>query len=173
MDFLSALEHSALSTWVKTSPSLWAYSFVLFAHTVGLSLLVGTSVAVNLRLLGMARGLPLAPLDRFFRVMWIGFWINAVSGAVLFAADATTKAANPAFYVKMGFILVAVVDLAWIRRTIFRQPRADNTVPVSARVLAVVSLLCWTGAITAGRLMAYIGQDSGAHQFINRIGGGS
>ena len=144
---------------------------MLFAHTVGLSLLVGTNMVVDLRLLGIARRLPLAPLDRFFRVMWIGFWINAVSGAILFAADATTKAANPAFHVKMGFIAVAAIDLVWIRRAVFRRPTGDDVVPRIGRILAAMSIVCWTGAITAGRLMAYIGQDSGAQQFINRIGG--
>jgi hypothetical protein len=59
-----------------------------------------------------------------------------------------------------------------IRRTVFGDPQID-TQPIApaGRLLAWASIICWTGAITAGRLMAYFGTDSGAPQFINRIGG--
>jgi hypothetical protein len=104
--------------------------------------------------------------------MWLGFWINAVSGSILLVADATTKLANPAFAVKMSCIGLAVINIFLIRRYVFRDPGLDKgPVPTIGKVLAATSLLLWTGAITAGRLMAYVGQDSGAPEFINRIGG--
>jgi hypothetical protein len=159
MEFLAALENSGFGTWVRESPSPWAYPGVLFLHTVGLSFLVGLNVVIDLRLLGCARRLPLAPMEGFYGVMWSGFWLNAVSGTALLIANATTKATNPAFYFKMGFITLALILLVMIRRSVFRGsvPEAGD-VPVSARILAAASLACWTGAITAGRLLAYFGK---------------
>jgi hypothetical protein len=172
MEILASLEHSAFSVWVKESGSIFAYPGILFMHTIGLGLLVGANTAINLRILGVARRMSLAPMESFLPVMWLGFWINAVSGSILFVADATTKLANPAFAVKMGCIALAVVNIFLIRRYVFRDPGLDRgPVPAIGKVLAVTSLLLWTGAITAGRLMAYLGQDSGAPEFINHIGG--
>jgi len=172
MEFLSQIEHSGFSNWVRESGSQWSYPTILFLHTVGLAFLVGLNVAIDLRILGVARRLPVAPFERFYRIMWMGFWINAVSGIILLAADATTKLANPTFYVKMAFIAAAVVVMVRIRRTVFRDPQIDQQpIAPSGKLLAWASIICWTGAITAGRLMAYFGTDSGAPQFINRIGG--
>ena len=104
--------------------------------------------------------------------MWMGFWINAVSGVILLAQDATTKLSNPVFYVKMACVAAGVSVMIVMRRRVFRAPVLEGE-PVSAlgRRLAWLSLVCWAGAITAGRLMAYLGTDSGAPQFLNRIGG--
>src|SRR5262245_57297123 len=101
MAFLQWLESTPFSTWLKESPSLLAYPFVLFLHTVGLTFTAGPSTVISLRLLGFGKQLPVAPLDRFFPVIWIGFWLTAVSGLVMLAVDATTKLANPVFGVKM------------------------------------------------------------------------
>lgn len=157
MDVLAAIEHSAFAEWVRTSQSLWAYPGVLFLHTVGLAIVAGISTMVNLRLLGFARTLPIAPIEKFFPIMWAGFWINAVSGAVLFAQDATTKATNPAFVLKMILIALAVVSMAIIRRVVSRHPDANTPVSGWGRVLAAASLVLWFGAMTAGRLMIYVG----------------
>ena len=172
MQFLTSLEHTAFFAWVRQSPSLWAYPGLLFLHTVGLGLAVGASAAIDLRILGAAPRVSLAPMQRLLPVMWLGFWINAATGAVLFIADATTKLANPAFPYKMGFIALAVMNVFLIKRYVFSDP-ALNTgpVPLFGKILASTSLFFWIGAITAGRLMAYLGQDSGAPEFINKIGG--
>ncbi|OFV92618.1 MAG: hypothetical protein A3G76_00535 [Acidobacteria bacterium RIFCSPLOWO2_12_FULL_65_11] len=159
MELLAALENSAFGAWVRESPSPWAYPGVLFLHTVGLSFLVGLSVAIDLRLLGAARRLPVPPLARFYPVMWMGFGLNALSGVALFAANATTRATNPAFYFKMGFVTLAMIALLMIRRSVVRQSTLGAGLgTLSDRVLAVASLVCWTGVITSGRLMAYFGQ---------------
>lgn len=172
MEFLTSLEHTAFAAWVRESGSLWAYPGILFMHTIGLGLLVGANAAIDLRILGVAKGVSLAPMERFLPIMWLGLSINAVSGSVLLVADWSTKIANPAFAVKMGCVALAVANVFLIQRYVFRDPRLDKG-PVSpiGRMLAATSLLFWTGAIAAGRLMAYLGQDSGAPEFINRIGG--
>jgi hypothetical protein len=157
MDFLVWLENSGFSTWMRESPSVWAYPTVLFLHTLGLGLLVGTSMVMDLRVLGFSSSLPLEPFKKFFRVMWIGFWVNALSGVVLVMIDATRLLANPLFYVKLGFIALAILSGRLISVRVFRDPRLDSgSVQATNRLLAAASLCFWIGAITAGRLTAYL-----------------
>jgi hypothetical protein len=153
--FFSAIESSALSTFLRESSSLWAFPFVLILHTVGLAFLVGASLAVDLRVLGWARGVPFAPLRRYFVVMQVGFWVNAVSGVLLLIAYPTKALTNPLFYLKLTFIVLAVcVGFRMWRR--LQRPDAWVTEPdVHLRRLALASATCWTLAIPAGRFLAY------------------
>jgi hypothetical protein len=170
MQVLASLENSAFGSWVRESSSLLAYPTILFMHTVGLGFLVGLNAAIDLRMLGAAPRMPLAPLEKFYPIMWTAFWINALSGTALLIADATTKMTNPVFYIKMTFVTLAVVNMVIIRRRVFRRPSLDLTpLSGSTRVLAMTSLFFWAGAITAGRLMAYFGPVSGAPGLQNRI----
>ena len=158
MDFLLRLEESGFPTWIRTSDSFFAYPFFLLLHTVGLGMVAGVSAAIDLRILGVASRMPLRPMKGFFPFMWLGFWINAISGVVLLASAATTKAVSGVFWIKLALIVLAVVDLKLIGNKVFLDPLLDTRpVPVGGRALALISILLWTGAITAGRLMAYIG----------------
>ena len=158
MGFLPWLESTPFSVWLRESPSIWAYPTMLFVHTVGLSFAVGPSVAIDLRLLGFARRLPIAPLNGFFKIIWIGFWVNAASGTLLLAANATTRLTNPVFYLKMICVFAAMAVMLVLRRQVFRDADLAGT-PVNGggRWLAVASIVCWFGAITAGRFMTYFG----------------
>jgi len=129
-----------------------------------MGLVVGVNAGINLRILGLAPALPLKPMERFFPVLWAGFWVNAITGTILLAADATTKLRNPDFYVKMAFIALALVNLKMIRNRVLQDPLVDKRPPsANARLLAITSLIFWLGAIVAGRLMAYVGPVSGLH----------
>jgi len=153
---LSAIEYSAFCTWVRESSSLWAYPGILFMHTMGTSIVAGMSAMVDLRLLGVARQLPVAPLERYFPIIWAGVWVSAISGTILFAADATSKIVSPLFGVKMLLIVLGVVTMVLIRRTVFRDSYGGRSVPERGKWLAAASLVLWLGAIAAGRLMSYI-----------------
>ena len=153
-DFFATIEGLPISTWLRESNSIWAYPTMLTLHTLGLALLVGASAALDLRVLGWGQALALADLRPLFRWMWIGFWINALSGVVLLAADATTKAAAPMFLIKLGLVAVGVVVMAAQRREAFA-PNAAVT--PAAKSLAFASITVWFVAIAAGRLMAYPG----------------
>jgi hypothetical protein len=153
------LENTAIGMWTRESPSIWAYPTVLTLHTVGLGMLVGANAIVDLRLLGFAPRLPLLSLAPLYRFMWAGFAINAITGVLLFVANATTKSTQPVFYLKLALIAAALIVTAAIRRAVARQGSGahDSTASVrSPAKLAVVSLVLWTGAIAAGRLMAYL-----------------
>jgi hypothetical protein len=156
MDMLAALEASTFSIWLKESASIWAYPTVLTLHTVGLALLVGANWALDLRLLGFADAIPLAMLAQSFRVMWLGFWVNAVSGAMLFAADATTKGATTLFVSKLGLVTVGVVLIILTKRAVYQGATEAPSTGRGAKALAAASLVVWVVAIAAGRLMAYL-----------------
>jgi hypothetical protein len=161
MEFLTAIENTALATWVRESPSLLAYPLVLFLHAAGLALVVGFNTALDLRILGVGSDIPIAPMEKFFPVMVIGFWINAISGAVLLMADATMMLTSLLFYTKLGLIFLAAINLVMLRKQVLLNPYVDKRpLPISAKILAVTSLLLWGGAITAGRLTAYLGSRS-------------
>src|SRR5258708_13815944 len=106
--FLQAIEETGFSTWLRESESPFAFYFVLLFHTFGLALLVGANAVIDLRLLGIEREIPLAPLRRLFGIMWLGFAINAVSGALLLIAYPTKPLTNPVFYIKLTLIEFAV-----------------------------------------------------------------
>jgi hypothetical protein len=162
MDFLNKLEQSQFSRWVLESGSIWAYPMILFLHTVGMALVAGISAVIDLRLLGFASRMAIKPLERLYPLMWVGFGINLITGTTLLVADATTKATNPDFYVKMVFVFTGIGILSVMRTRVFADPRVDDA-PVSSVVkrLALVSLICWVGAVTSGRLLAYVGPVSG------------
>ena len=162
MEFLRFIEHTSFSQWVTGSSSVLAFPTILLLHTIGMGVVVGINAGIDLRILGLAPALPLAPMEKFFPFLWIGFWVNAFTGVILLAADATTKVMNPDFYVKMGFIALAIINLRMIRNRVFRDPFIDKKpMTPDAKVLAVTSMIFWLGAITAGRLMAYVGPVSG------------
>jgi hypothetical protein len=156
MDLLASVEGSAFGSWLRESGSVWAYPTVLTLHTLGLAVLVGASAVLDLRLLGVAPRIPLAPLEALFPAMWIGFWVNTLSGVALFVADATTKGATRLFVAKLGIIAAAVLVIVVQRRTVYgRGPESAATSPQGS-ALAVVSLVLWFVAIATGRYMAYV-----------------
>ena len=157
MGFLARLEQSGFATWARESGSLFAYPSILFLHTIGMGLVAGISALIDLRILGCADEIPLTGMRRLFPYMWAGFYLNALTGIVLFILDATTKAINPVFYTKMAFIAVAVV-LCVIQGRHFRDPILDKLpVDTNGKMIAFASIVCWMAAITAGRLLAYVG----------------
>lgn len=162
MEFLHWLESTGFSTWVRESPSIWAFPVILLVHTIGMALCVGVSAGIDLRILGFAPSLRLAPFERYFPILWLGFWMNAVTGTILVIQDASAKLTNVDFYVKMVFIALALINLKMIRSRVFRDPQIDSgQFSSNAKVLAALSLFFWLGAITAGRLLAYVMPISG------------
>ena len=151
------LEATALATWTRESPSIWAYPTILTLHTVGLGIVVGANAVIDFRLLGFARRMSLPSLFPLFHFMLWAFLLNAATGFLLFMSEATTKSRQPIFYIKLTLIALALWNTNVVRLGI----RRDGGVgaPLNApryRRLAVISLVLWTGAITAGRLMAYL-----------------
>jgi hypothetical protein len=121
-----------------------------------MGLLAGANAAVDLRIFGFARGVPLSTMERFVPVMRFGFWMNAVSGILLLIAYPTKALTNPIFYLKLLLIAIAMVDTLLIRRQIIQKSSADDTsMPAKGKILAGLSLALWAGAVVSGRLLAY------------------
>jgi hypothetical protein len=157
MNFILQLENSGFVTWVREGGSLWGYPAVLFLHTIGLATVAGLSTGITLRVLGFAPKVPLASLTRLFPVIWAAFGVTAASGITLLLTDATTKLSSPVFYVKMLFVIAALINVHLLRTRLFGDPRVDtNPLSTSAKALAFTSLVLWIGATTAGRLIAYL-----------------
>jgi hypothetical protein len=156
MQLLAWLEGTGLSTWIREADSIWAYPTILTLHTIGLGVLGGAAAILDLRLLGIGGRAPLAPLEVLFRLIWIGFGVNTVTGLLLFAADATERGTSWLFLFKMIFVAIGVATVVLIRRRL--QETGDNpaTGTPDLRRLAIVSLVVWTSAVTAGRLLAYV-----------------
>ena len=156
MAVLTWLEELAFSQWLNESPSIWGYPMFLFMHTLGMSVVAGGSAIVDLAILGAPRT-PLRPLTRLFPVLLWGFALNAVTGVSIFLKDATAYGRTLDFYVKLVFVAGGIWLLLRLRDRVFGDPQLDIA-PVSptARLLACASLVCWLGAITAGRLIAYL-----------------
>ena len=157
MQFFTWLQDTPFAHWVASDPSLLAYPTILTLHTVGMAIVVGTCVVMDLRLLGIATEVPLTALGRAPRLVWTGFIINAATGIALFTTDAEHKATQTVFFVKLSLIFLALAVYARIRTLVFRRPGA-MTMPLAREVkaLAILSLILWTGATVAGRLMAYL-----------------
>jgi hypothetical protein len=162
MKVLLWIESLRFCIWIRESDSIWAFPMFLFMHTLGMSMIAGVSGVVDIAILGFWPRIPIKPLERLYPLMWAGFWINAVTGTVLMLADASTKLTNPVFYIKMCFVFSGVAILVTMREKIFHAPElGQGLLPANAKRLAWVSLFCWLGAITAGRLLAYLGPVSG------------
>jgi hypothetical protein len=157
MEFLYWIESWPTSTFVRESGSLLAFPTFLFVHTLGASIVAGGSAMLAVAVLGRWAATTLRPLDRVYPWVWFGFWINFATGVGLLLADASTKGLNPVLWTKLVFIAVGTVLISRARRVIFRAADLEQGIPASARLLAWGSLVCWFGALVAGRLIAYVG----------------
>ena len=153
--FLIWLESTALSQWIVGSESMFAFPGILALHAIGMGFAVGICLALDLRVLGVAPGVRIAEMRRFVPVVWAAFWLNAVSGVLLLIGYPTKALTNPVFYLKLLLIAVAMVLFVRIDRLIRSGDAAAPATARSLRRLAITSLVCWGGAITAGRLLAY------------------
>ena len=156
MSVLVWLESLPISVWVHESPSVWAQPTVLTLHTMGMGVLVGASWVLDLRLLGISRNIPLSAFRWVFRAVTVSLIVNIVTGVLLFAQRATSLGTAIPFLIKMGFVIASVATLVPLRSYVLQSSPDQLDVSSRARFLAIASILAWSGAITAGRLLAYL-----------------
>jgi hypothetical protein len=149
MTLITAIDQSALANIVRDT--IWVYPLMLTLHAVGLAFAAGVSAALNLRILGVAPGLPLAPMRRLQPLFYTALAVNAISGVGLVLNNPAKWLVDPLFYVKLGLLAFALIDTAVLANRVF----AAASVVTHTRVLAVASLALWAGAIAAGRMLAY------------------
>jgi hypothetical protein len=156
--WLIALEQSVLGETMRSS--LLLYPAVEVLHILGFVLLVGSIVGLDLRLLGLSLGLPVAPFARHaVPLSMLGFLIAAPTGFALFSTEATHIAVNPAFQAKLVCISIGLLNAAVLHLGPWRAIDlwgVTSYVPPLARIGAALSLLVWCGAVIGGRLIAYL-----------------
>ena len=153
---LHALEMSAVGEAMRQS--LILYPAVETLHIIGFSLLVGSIVAFDLRVLGFGRGIALeAAAKHLLRVAWIGFLIAVPMGLLLFTTEATSIAENPSFRAKIALIILAGINMLAFHLGPWRRVAAwaNGVAPSAARTGAALSVVLWLGVVAGGRLIAY------------------
>src|SRR5262245_40110546 len=156
MGVLNWLESLSLSVWVHESPSVWAQATVLTLHTMGMAVLVGASWVLDLRLLGVSRNVPLSSFRWVFPAVALGLVVNLVTGVLLFAARATMWGTAFPFFVKMILVVAGAGTLMPLRSYVLRGDAQQRDGSGRVRLLAIASIIAWSAAITAGRLLAYV-----------------
>lgn len=153
-----ALEATALAGTLRGS--VWAYPLVNAAHLLGVALLVGAMIPLDLRLLGLWPSVPLAPLWRVLtRTAGVGLGLAIIFGSLLFITRATTYAASGLFLAKMAVVGVGTVNALAVRTlvptTLTPVRSAPEQPPVRVQVAGGLSLVAWLTALTLGRLVGY------------------
>ena len=154
IDFLIWLEETRPSTWMRESGGAFFSSLVF--HSIGMAFVAGIHVVTDLRILGVAPGVPRSLMRRYLPVLWASLVVVTLSGLALLLAYPAKALTNPVFYFK----LAAIVAALWITRALMRGVLGDSRrdpvpAPRKEKVLAAVSLVLWVAVITSGRFLAY------------------
>jgi hypothetical protein len=153
------LEGSALGQLMRSS-GVWTYGLVNLVHILGVATLFGAVLALDLRLLGAWRSVPLAALERpTLSLAAAGFTIAALSGGALITTNATEYLGNPFVPIKFTAIGLALLNVliaqalpAWRGRHTARQTSRDGAVLAA---VGASSLVCWLAAVASGRMIGY------------------
>jgi hypothetical protein len=154
LTLIARFELNPFSVWVRESPSLWAFPFILYLHTLGLAMLAGLNVGLDVWLLAR-KTVPSFDLKSIYRVMWLGFGINLLSGLALLAAYPAKALTNWVFFAKLTAVALGLWVLQRLKGELAVTDGITREVTARARHLAMSSLLLWAATIFAGRLLAY------------------
>lgn len=156
MDFLTWLQDTRLALMVGESWFPWVES----AHVVFLAAVAGTIFMVDARLLGLAsRHLRASYLsERLLPITWVAFAGAAVTGLLMFAANAVSYSGKTPFLIKMGLLLAAGLNMLYFQRVTWRGVASwDDGPPVpAARLAGAISMACWVGVIVFGRWIGFV-----------------
>ena len=153
MGFLTWLEATGLADWVRSSTP--GYPSMIALHALGMAIMVGLSLLIDLRVIGWFAAIPLQGLQRFFRLAWIGFGINFLSGSALFSAQATSYIVDWVFMTKMTLVLVGAITAGILQPAVVKAAPGGE-VTGGTKVVAAFAIVVWIVAIVMGRLTAYL-----------------
>jgi hypothetical protein len=152
---IETLNATAFSKFIMTNPYL--FPFLEMLHFLGLCLLFGSLLIVDLRVIGFARAIPLDRVEIFVRLTLVGFAINLLSGVIFVIGDSDRYLINIAFWSKMGVITLAALNTVYFVRRIRPQLVAGNVkLSSDAQFIAAASLVLWTAVIILGRMIPYV-----------------
>jgi hypothetical protein len=149
---------AALPPAVFLRDSSIGYLLVNAAHIAGLGVLIGSIMALDLRLLRTRGALPLQEFGPYLsRMAAIALVVAAITGLLLFSVKPDEYVRNPAFLIKIGIVGLGVANALWLHAgPNWRRALAGPQVPGAIRAHAALSLLFWLGAIVAGRWIGFM-----------------
>lgn len=157
---LDWMEQSAMGVCIAQS---WGgYYIMLGFHSLGLAMIVGALMVVDLRVLGVARGISVQALPKFVTLGWWGFWINFTSGVALLFSEANKMFYDNTFRWKLALIIVGMITTTLFSKSILKPAAQDNAAILdtgSAKLQAVFSFAIWIAVIIVGRMIAYLAQS--------------
>ena len=148
-------QHSPVATLMRTH---WAWPIAESLHFLGLCLLAGAIGSFDLRLLGVARRVPIAAVHRLIPWGILGFAINASTGLLFLLTEPDQYIYNPSFHFKVLALGIAGANAGLFYLSSFRQvfgPAAELDAPRRAKVIALVSLCAWMTVIVCGRMLTF------------------
>lgn len=151
METIRLVQDSVFATWLRESS--WALFALLIVHTISMGFLVGTGLAVDARMTGMFRRIPLPAMGRALPIMGWALAFAVPSGVLLLTAYPAKHLTNPLFYVKLALVIAALTITVVFARRIFH--RSISEAPGWARGLAGLCLVIWVSALTAGKFLEY------------------
>lgn len=156
MDMLSAIGAWPGAAWLRGSGT--AYLFVNATHILGIALLLGAILPLDLRLMGCFRAVPLAVLGPFLtRSAAVGLALALPTGLWLFSVRPVEYVANTAFLIKMGLLALAIANVGLVYATgAFQRAIAGGPVSMGLRVSAALSLVLWPAVLLAGRWIGFL-----------------
>lgn len=138
----------------------WVWPICEVFHFVGLCLLFGVVLLVNLRLLGFVKGVAFADVHLLLPWAMVGLSINIVTGMLFFLAAPEQYTQNPAFVWKIGLILIAGVTLLYpTMGDRAGESTPEDRAPITGRIIAAGSICLWIGVIFLGRFLPYLGSE--------------
>lgn len=130
----------------------WAYPMLEVVHLIGVALILGNLVLLEMRVFGWASALPIEPLARLsLGLVGVGFGLAVVTGLLMFGTQPAELLANRVFTAKMALIMLAGCNAGW-----FHARRSLQLQDTTARVSMLLSLVIWILVITCGRWIAYV-----------------
>jgi hypothetical protein len=152
------LKSTAVSHAMSSSPVLWPICEML--HFVGLALLIGAAGLIDLRLMGFLKSVPVTAMMQLRKWAALGLLINVVTGTLFFVGAPGQYINNPAWYAKLSFLLVAMINVAVFEtrqgRRMLTLASGVNT-PVSFKIAGAVSIGSWFLVLYFGRMLPFIG----------------
>ena len=152
--FAQSIVGGSLNSWIQET--YWLWPVMEISHFIGLSLLLGGLLVIDLRMAGHFRSFDPAATHRLLPLVLIGFGINLLTGILFFYGDPMRYSVNIGFQIKMGLVLLAGLNAAlyyWKVSAIMHDWDATTSSPPIAKFVAYASLVLWTGILLCGRLI--------------------
>jgi hypothetical protein len=156
------IQHTHIATAVRTSN--WLFPFIETFHIIGLTLVIGSVMWLDFRLLGLSSQASVSEVaHRVLPCTWRGFTLSAFTGILLFSSEAVRCYSNPAFRLKMLMLVMLGINAAVFKFITYRNIQewdTERATPMGAKMVGVVSLVLWAGVVAAGRWIAYIAEGA-------------